>query len=61
MSQPLELPNDPTEVQCQRAFYLLGQADAVIVSLLSDSTDQVARVQAQLWQRDLEALMAEKR
>lgn len=33
------------------------EADAVIASLLSDPSDLVARVQAQLWQREHDALM----
>ena len=45
---------DPAEAHAQRAFDLLGKADAVIANLLQDPTDQVARVQAQQWQRELE-------
>jgi hypothetical protein len=47
---------DPAEVHAQRAFELLGKAEAVIANLLRDPTDQVARVQAQQWQRELEDL-----
>jgi hypothetical protein len=47
---------DPTEAHAQRAFELLGEADAVIANLLYDPTDQVARVQAQQWQGELEDL-----
>jgi hypothetical protein len=47
---------DPLEAQAQRAFEMLGKADAVIANLLRDPTDQVARVQAQHWQRELEDL-----
>jgi len=38
---------------------MFGAADAVIASLLSDPTDQVVRVQAQLWQQDLAVLMTD--
>jgi hypothetical protein len=47
---------DAAEAHAQRAFELLGKADAVIANLLRDPTDQVARVQPQQWQRELEDL-----
>jgi hypothetical protein len=49
---------DPADAHALRAFELLGEADAVIANLLQDPTDQVARVQAQLWQRELDDLDA---
>ncbi len=47
---------DPAEAHAQRAFELLGEAEAEIADLLRDPTDQVARVQAQQWQREMEDL-----
>ena len=47
---------DPAEAHALRAFELLGEADAVIANLFQDPTDQVARVQAQQWQRELDDL-----
>ena len=47
---------DPFEAHAQRAFGLLGKAEAMIANLLHDPTDQIARVQAQQWQRELEHL-----
>jgi hypothetical protein len=47
---------DPADTHVLRAFELLGAADAIIANLLQDPTDQVARVQAQLWQRELDDL-----
>ena len=52
--------DERAEAQCQRAFFLLGEAEAVIDSLLKDPSDQVARVQAQLWLQELEVLVTER-
>ena len=41
-----DLPDMIPEMHAEIAFTMLGAADAVIASLLSDRTDQVARVQA---------------
>ena len=54
-----DLPDVLPEMHAEISFTMLGAADAVIASLLSDPTDQVVRAQAQLWQQDLAVLITD--